>query len=442
MKTCIEKIKGVNNYTKINLALKIILPIAILASLIGLFRDFNNTIFYGGVDLRSNVIGGRLLIEGIDPYYYIWSEGDPDLFLHPNANPNIPVGHVTVTPTVLVVYSLFAKLPYSIQKMIWFFLQWLFFILSLLIFSKSSKSDVRSKLIWIIGLLFISNSIFWRLHIERGKIIIFYVFMFALAYWIAQKSFKAKDALSGFILGFLVSLRPNYALIGIPVIIFKKWKIFIGMLIGCSFGLIIPLVFGNLNIWINYFTAMQIHSRIHAGIIEWGSFEYIRRSIEGMNELYLYAVLPIFDSSIQSIFANNLKISLSANASLISFIIILLIIVILLFKFKIKNITINLMFLTGILLTFISEFFLPVQRWDYFNIIWLPILSLIVINFNNISEFINPLIFLLFIGLIFSITSVRIFPLGLLISNVAMFIYLFIETLMLYSNSYKLEKYQ
>ena len=104
------------NNRKIVLLLNTILAFSVIVAFLSFVRYINNTIYYGGVDLRSNVIGARLLLEDKDPYYYVWKEGDSDLLLHPTVSPNLPVGHVTVSPTVLFIYTHTAKLPYGIQQ--------------------------------------------------------------------------------------------------------------------------------------------------------------------------------------------------------------------------------------------------------------------------------------------------------------------------------------
>jgi len=57
------------NNRKIVLLLNTILAFSVIVAFLSFVRDINNTIYYGGVDLRSNVIGARLLLEDKDPYY-------------------------------------------------------------------------------------------------------------------------------------------------------------------------------------------------------------------------------------------------------------------------------------------------------------------------------------------------------------------------------------
>lgn len=428
------------NNKKTVLILNIVLAISIIAAFLSFVRDINNTIYYGGVDLRSNVIGARLLLENKDPYYYIWKEGDSDLFLHPTVNPNLPVGHVTVSPTVLFIYTTTAKLPYGIQQNIWFILQWVFLLLSIYIFARVSKSEIKSKLMWIFGLLFISGSFIWRLNIERNKIIIFYGLLIAIAFLIYNMSFKHKDLISGIFIGFTAALRFPYILFGIPFFIFKKWKIIAGMAIGLLIGVALPLIFTKPSIWINYFTAMQIQGKIHSGEIKWVEFDYIRRTIEGMNNLHLYAVIPIADFSIQTLFMIFTGILLSTNVLLISLVIILSVIVFILYRYYLKKVDSELIFLLGMVLVYLCELFIPAVRWNYYDVIFVNILLLIILNMNFISDFVNPFLFFLTLGFLSNILYFKAFNSSLVIGSIAMLIYILSMTFILYKSKRTQEK--
>ena len=114
-----------------------------------------------------------------------------------------------MTPTVLAVYLTTANLPYALQQKIWLIVQWILLLSSIYLLSKCTDSSWQFKLIWILGLVFISASFFWRLHAERNKLIIFFVFLYSFSYWLNKRSFKYKDYFSGFLLGFVTMLRPS-----------------------------------------------------------------------------------------------------------------------------------------------------------------------------------------------------------------------------------------
>ncbi len=422
--------------------LTLLLISAIILSLLGFYRDFKNTIEYGGIDLRPKVVGSRLLMEGYDPYHYKWSPGDSESLLDPNDSPDVPISRVTVTPAYLVFLSPIANIPYKIQKIIWLAVQWLLFLFSLTIFANSAKSIVKSKIIWIIGLLFISVSSFWRLHVERGQIYIVFVFLLSLAYLISQKKFKYNAILSGFLIGYTISLRPPIIFMTIPILIYRQWKLFIGTMIGLLFGIATPLLFSNISIWERYYSSMQYFgTRPDALGIPWGeSYRsiYPDRMIEGMNNLGIGANIETSDSSLQAIFFNYLGKMLSTKILTIALIIILLIISILLLKFRIKKISMNMLFLVGITIILIGEFFLPAANYNYTNITWLIPLSLIIASSNSISSLIKlPIIFLI-TGLFLTITP-SFAPGGLLPGSILVMLYIILSTILLLKDNWQNE---
>ncbi|MEC4881463.1 MAG: hypothetical protein SAL70_08950, partial [Scytonema sp. PMC 1070.18] len=138
-------------------------------SLLGFLVDLKNTFEYGGIDLRNRVVGARLLNRGMDPYYFKWSQGQDERLLDPLDKPYIPVSRVTVPPTVLLLHSTFANLPYFIQRVAWFLLQWGAFLTSLFILIANVKKGIEIKLLLMLGLLFVSSN-FWRIHTDVGQI--------------------------------------------------------------------------------------------------------------------------------------------------------------------------------------------------------------------------------------------------------------------------------
>jgi hypothetical protein len=144
------------------------------------------------------MVGARLLLMGLDSYHYKWQEGHPDIFLDPFDRIIAPTSRVVYQPTLLMLYALFANLPYQQQRMIWFVLQVCAFFALLLFLSKDAKTKINLKLLWIIGLI-IYSSCFWRLHLERGQSYIFYALGIAIAYYFEKRD-RPLSLCSGFIL--------------------------------------------------------------------------------------------------------------------------------------------------------------------------------------------------------------------------------------------------
>ena len=411
--------------------LRLLLIFAIIISLLGFCRDFKNTFEYGGIDFRANSVAAKLLIEGEDPYHFKWSQNKSDTLLDPNDYPNKPVSRVTSLPTVFLIYMPISKLPYKVQRVIWFIFQWVLLLLSIILFSKSSNSKVKSKMIWIIGLLLISGTPFWRLHVERGQAYIIYVFLISFAYWLSFKTFKYIHILSGFFIGLTASYKPTVLFMIIPMIIYRKWKFFIGTVVGIFSGIASSFIIADISIWKKYISAIQFYGNNPDTFrIDWGNTYkevYPNQIIEGWKNLSSALFIPTTDSSIQGIFFKFLKVKLYPNVLIISLFLTLLFISIILYRFYIKNLSTSMLFLIGIVIVFVSEFFQPSERYTYYDVLWFIPLSLIVINSEPLISLLNPLVILFFIGVFFSI-SIPFVPGGVLISDYAILTYAIVAT--------------
>ncbi|MBV9387391.1 MAG: DUF2029 domain-containing protein [Chroococcidiopsidaceae cyanobacterium CP_BM_ER_R8_30] len=404
--------------------LNIFLIFAVIISVVGFVVDLENTLNYGGVDLRNRVVGARLLLNGIDPYYFKWHHGMPDLWLDPLVDPNWPVSRVTVPPTVLMVHATIAKLPYFTQRIIWFLLQWGFLLLTLSIFAKSTNSITKSKLIWIIGLLFFSGSYFWRLHVERGQIYIVYVFLLSYAYWLARK-FKRNYIISGFWIGLTASLRPPVVLMFLPILLYRQWKLLIGSIIGLMSSLIFSFAFAGVKVWEKYFSALKVDEEVHSGLInikDIGKYNAdFPKQIEGMKTISKALRIPVPDTSIQNIF-QQFGINFSFGILLAALCILLIFICLFLHKNRTHIRPHDMIFLSGMLMIIISEYFLPASRQTYCDVQWIIALSLIIIMSSTGVLLSSKLNVILLISL-FSSIGFTWMPWFTLVSDMTMLLY-------------------
>ena len=369
----------------LNLLINVLLLFSIFLSASGFLMDLRNTALFGGVDLRNRVVGARLLIDHQDPYHYKWERGDSVLFLDPRDNPDWEVNRVTVPPTVLVFHAVIAKLSYKTQRYIWFIFQWVLFIASLFLFSKCTNSVIKSKIIWVCGLFFIGSSFYWRLHVERGQIYILYMFLLSLSYWVYCKKLQNSEFLSGMVAGITISFRPPLMLLALPMILYKKFKFVLGNVAGVIVGLVASLVIASPQTWIQYFNAMKMHGSIHFNFLYASSSQYPYQNIEGISNLWGLAHIPIFDTSLQFM-ARSVGLNLTSNILFA-----LLIVTLTICCFAIRKIIGNetrfsFIVLSGIILVFIAEYFMPAARFSYNNVILLPILSLVIIDSERILK--------------------------------------------------------
>ena len=124
---------------------------AIVISIIGFVVDLHNTLTYPGTDLRNRVVGARLMLEGIDPYFFKWQPGLSDKFYDPLDIPTEFLSKLSVPPTVLALHSTIAGLSYVQQKIVWLLVQWAALIGTVLIFIKTSNSQAKNYLIFAVS---------------------------------------------------------------------------------------------------------------------------------------------------------------------------------------------------------------------------------------------------------------------------------------------------
>jgi hypothetical protein len=399
--------------------INVVLVFAIIISLIGFCIDLKYTLTHGGIDLRNRVVGARLLTRGLDPYYFRWRPGNDVRLLDPMDQLQLPVSRVTVPPSVLVLHSLIANFPYFVQKIIWFILQWAAFLLSLLFLLINHKKPWINKFILIITLLLISGNSFWRLHVDYGQIYVVYVVLISLSYWICQKDFKGNNILGGGVIGFAASLRFPIIIMVLPMILFKKFKLFAATV--ASFGLFtfIFVAITGLQVWANFFSAMRVIGKLTVGLIKTSNSDVsivLPSTIEGLN--YLRNFLSVCPTSTRSIplVLEKLNIKLESN-QLIVILGILLLTYSGLILWRIKKQRnqsqiqdVDQIFLIGTIMILIIEWFIPAPRTPYSDIQLLIPLVLVLKNLNYSNDKSIILVSLLVTGLLLTNGTFPWFP--------------------------------
>lgn len=363
---------------KINNLISCLLILAVFLAIMGFLSDLRNTFQYAGVDLRNRVVGSRLLQNEIDPYFYKWRENDPVTFLDPRDDPGNQVNRVTVTPAVLQLFLPLSKLKYSTIRIIWLFLQWCFLLITINVFSRIADSQTASSLIWICGLFFVGSSFFWRLHVERGQIYIFYIMIFSFFCYAFQKKQKL---LSGLILGFLIVLRPPYVLVLLPLAFVKNRKVLFYTGVGALSTLLLSIAFSGWEVWSSYFQAMTIHGQIHMIDVKPPTISYPYTNIEGMGDLYALANLPIYDSSVQFLL-RSVGIVIGSNSLKLILLLVLAVTSFWLYKSHRKFNDTKIIIIAS-LLVFMAEFFIPAARYSYNNVLILIPISLVIIELEK-----------------------------------------------------------
>lgn len=407
---------------------------SVLISAICISFDTVNTLKYGALDLRNRVVGTRVLLDEEDPYFFKWEQNTPEEFVDArDFYSNFPMSRLTVPPTVLLLHSPFASIPYKTQQILWAFIQWLLLLLSIILLSSTTDSIMKKKIIWIIGLLIVASSFFWRLHIDKGQIYILFLFMIILSYWLIKK--KDNQILSGFILGLTASFRPPVILMGIPFLIKRKWKFILSGLAGMLISFVSSLFIVPFSIWKSYFNSMEFHEKFHLLIIRPTYSFFNKQVVDGIKNAIFSANLPIEDSSIQDMFRIIFHLKVKAIILELSLIICILILIFFLWRRIVKTKSNDILFYIGIVFVIISSFFLPAARLSYMNIYWLFPLSLIVLITNDIKKILKPELVFVIVGLFLN-TMFYTFPKGVILSDYLMLFYIVITTFRITNSKY------
>ena len=230
------------------------LLLLLIVSALGVVQDINDTAEFGQIDLRNRVVGARAMVLGHNPYTYRWRPGDPTTLLDPYFGPGGDISGVTVTPVVLAGHAVFAGVHYRYQKFIWLFVQLgLFGGMVWVAIQRAGDPETKAAVL-LAGVMF-SCSTFWRVHVDRGQVYVLFSFLAVL--FIASFAWRSRHrgAWGGFILGLLVCLRPQMALLALPFLIYRKLDCLLGAVAGVALGLLSPLAVSQ-TAWVDYTHAM------------------------------------------------------------------------------------------------------------------------------------------------------------------------------------------
>jgi hypothetical protein len=409
--------------------------------------DFHNTMRYGGIDLRTRVVGVRVAQIGEDPYFFQWQPGMPDTLLDPQVEFQAKSSRLTVPPTVLLLHLPFSNLTYLQQKLIWLSVQWISFLVLILIFLSKSKSIQSSLLICLISLCF-AHSFVWKLHVERGQLYILYSCLFTLAWLLYKTRINLLKLCSGTILGLTICLRPSAFLILIPFLANRRWFILLGSILGMLLGFILPTLILEPSLWNSYFSAMRgitqyfsKHRRIPDN--DWSTSiaqaEFYPKTIEGLDFVAQSKDIPNANSSVQNTLM-SLGIENIDQIQNILLVIFLLISILIIKKIAKRGFSNNLIFFQGIVLYILSEFLLPSPRYSYNDIQWLVPLMLMVNEAKNPSFFRHPITLALIVSLLLSMGMFMWISRYMLFSSLLMIVFVCISWFRLLNQNQGLEK--
>jgi hypothetical protein len=357
----------------------------------GLLADIGNTAKFGQIDLRNRVVGARVMLSGENPYTYLWQPGEPDTLLDPY--PFIqkrPMAAVTVTPAVLSIHTLFAPLQYRYQKFLWLVVQLALFAgMVWLAMGRAPNPETRA-VVCVLGLLF-SCSTFWRLHVERGQVYVLFAFVTVL--YLASFEWRTahRGALGGLVLGLLVCLRPHMVMLGLPLLVYRRWASILGAIAGVGIGLSVPTMISRpvwpayVNAMVNYLPAAPAATHgANARVI--ASEDDLPTEIEGSTNLRLYANFGVVDTTARAAVRlySKQRLSMSWYMGVIGVGTIFW--VFSLYRSMRQAVPIDYVSTTTLGLVLLIETLLPITRIEYSNMILLPIVLMVVAIRSQLSD--------------------------------------------------------
>ena len=417
---------------------KFIIIFAIALTCISLAIDIYNTLNYPGTDFRNRVVGARLALVGIDPYFFKWQNGLPEIFYDPMDKAEEILSKLSVPPTVIALHTPIAHLSYLQQKIIWLIVQWTIFAGIVSIFLQNNQERVKRYLTLILGIIF-ANGLFWRFHVNSGQIYIIYIALLSISWLLLQQQFKQKEIASGFFAGITASLRPPYILFFALFLIQRKYSFVAGGIAGFVLSILSSFAIVGTSIWRQYLLAMGgmtgfiNFQKMFADLpkIDYQNINY-PHTVEGFNfQVRNPLELPLMANSALHYVLEVLNLSGKKEILVIGLICTLAILGWLVSKYSSKQTDVNQMFLFSTVLCLVSEFFIPVGRYSYYDIQWLLPL-LVIVTIADTNRLLNSkLIWLLLIGLVLSVGYFTWIPNSLFFSTYLIAGYVVITSILL-----------
>lgn len=389
------------NILKIN---KLVFILGVLIAVNLLLISFKYIHERGSGDLRNRVVGGRVFLAGYDPYFFHWQQGMPEQWLDPRVNYSFPASRLTTTPTILLLSLPFAKLPFLNHILLWYAIQWTAFILIGVFFYKLTIIKKIKKRIVFVLILFAGSS-FWIEHLVVGQMYIVYAFLITVAFFLMNQNSKKWVYLGYFLVGITAALRLPYLLFVPLFFVLSKRREAIIVLGGFLVVVFITTAFMGTNVWKSYLTSMSYYAnnkllageRVH--FVNDGSFYPLK--IEGLEIFNEFRGYFDDESSIKGVTQRVLKVNTPAYLLYAAFGVFFLWFVKRIYKRRKILKDTHKVFLVGMVLVILAEFFLPSARYGYYDIqLIVPFLILALLQREMLvveyaSLLVSPFLFIL-----------------------------------------------
>ncbi|OQY92667.1 MAG: hypothetical protein B6D37_13610 [Sphingobacteriales bacterium UTBCD1] len=173
-------------------------------------------------DLRNRIVGARMQMDGKSPYFYKWHTGDPVRYYDPLKFDTTYINPVTASPFFHHLLYPIANFDYKDSATIWFILNYVMYLLSLLaIFSLSRNLTQKWILISVASLFLYSNA--WKTNIIAGQMYLVIAFLFTACYFFYRTK---KNPLFSFLTGLsaasVILIKPTTIVFFLPFFFIRK----------------------------------------------------------------------------------------------------------------------------------------------------------------------------------------------------------------------------
>jgi len=346
-----------------------------------------------GFDLRNRVVGARLQMDGIPPYFYKWKPEHGLRYYDPLRYDTTYANAITATPFFHHLLYPIANLPQKKILGIWLGVQYGLLICCMLIAFSFTKNIQQCRAVAFTGMILLFTTP-WLNLILYGQIYMVFPFLCLLFIFFFRKQNNfVYSFLSGLIAISLVLSRPTMILFLLPfLLLINKYSIkqlfffFSPILILSGYFILNKK---ERSFWLDYQKGMSAHAKDHlsADHIErnknfktinyahWEGMDTEARIKEQANNP---VILKKEFAGVKALATNLFNKKLSGTTLTVSFVIItgLLITIFVSKRRKDPFIDTTTVFLFGFCLYMISDFFSPIIRTPYYAVQWISPLLL------------------------------------------------------------------
>ena len=242
-----------------------------------LVLTFHDMETYPGVDLRAKVVGARLILRGMNPYYDYRHEVLPDHLRMLEAN--------TYSPVLLLFYAPLCELGWKVQRAVYFLVDWSALLLCYVILARAFPKRASRTALWIAFVLLFIADFSFRFHLERGQ---YYVEVALLTSLVSISLFRRSISWSGALpLALLMLVRPTFVICIAGVLFLRQFRYASKVVVlgGLLFAVLLPIV--GLKDWKYYVATVRANqSEMLADAYAQGSQQAARSStkvLEGVD---------------------------------------------------------------------------------------------------------------------------------------------------------------